>query len=189
MKKLTLVVAAALVALLALAGVSAFAGDGDSEGKAFHARLTGFEEIKSASEGAISTTGHGSFAARLRKDPPRIEYRLRYADLEGTAAAAHIHLGQAHTVGGVSAFLCGGGDKDPCPAQGTVTGTIDALDVIGPTSQGIAAGELGELVRAMRFGATYANVHTDKYPTGEIRGQIRGHGGAFKLNGGEKEKK
>ena len=44
--------------------------------------------------------------------------------------------------------------------------------MIGPAAQGIAAGELGELSRAMRAGVTYANVHTATYPAGEIRGQI-----------------
>jgi hypothetical protein len=37
----------------------------------------------------------------------------------------------------------------------------------------------GELVRAIRAGATYANVHSSKFGPGEIRGQLeprgRGH--------------
>jgi len=45
--------------------------------------------------------------------------------------------------------------------------------VIGPTDRGIAAGEFAELVRAMRNGATYVNVHSVTYPAGEIRGNIR----------------
>ena len=32
--------------------------------------------------------------------------------------------------------------------------------------------EFGELVRALRAGAAYANVHTTGVPGGEIRGQI-----------------
>jgi len=40
-------------------------------------------------------------------------------------------------------------------------------------AQGIAAGEIAEIIRAMRAGVTYANVHTNKHPTGEIRGQLR----------------
>ena len=72
------------------------------------------------------------------------------------------------------AFLCGGGGKPACPATGgTVTGAIRAADGIGPAGQGIAAGEFAELVRAMRAGKTYANVHTSPtYAGGEIRGQI-----------------
>jgi hypothetical protein len=44
--------------------------------------------------------------------------------------------------------------------------------VIGPDAQGIAPGEFAELVRAMRAGVTYANVHTTTHGGGEIRGQI-----------------
>jgi hypothetical protein len=45
--------------------------------------------------------------------------------------------------------------------------------VTGPAGQGVAAGELADLIRAIRAGAAYVNVHTATYPTGEIRGQIR----------------
>ena len=37
----------------------------------------------------------------------------------------------------------------------------------------ISAAEFEELVRALRAGATYANVHTTGRPAGEIRGQIK----------------
>jgi CHRD domain len=43
--------------------------------------------------------------------------------------------------------------------------------------QGIAAGEFDELVDAIRAGFTYANVHTTAFPPGEIRAQIKAHGG------------
>jgi CHRD domain len=185
MKKLALAVAIVSLGAVALIA-TAIAKNGNGGGRSFSAQLTGYEEIipgatPSAEGGAISTTGHGNFSARLRQDPLRIEYRLRYADLEGaTTTGAHIHLGQRHTIGGVSAFLCGGGDKPACdPDTDTIEGTIDAADVIGPAGQGIAAGELAELIRAMRHGATYVNVHTNLYPSGEIRGQIdhgRHHG-------------
>ena len=54
-----------------------------------------------------------------------------------------------------------------------MTGTILPSDVVGPAGQGIAAGEFAELVRAIRNGATYANVHSEMFPGGEIRGNIR----------------
>lgn len=147
----------------------------DEGARRFSARLDGYQETPAS----LSTTGHGLFIARLDERNDMIEYRLSFDDLEGTTTnAAHIHLGRPATSGGVSAFLCGGGDKPACPATGgTVEGVIDPADVIGPAGQGIAAGEFDELVRAMRAGATYANVHTNKYPGGEIRGRIQKHDG------------
>ena len=50
--------------------------------------------------------------------------------------------------------------------------------MIGPAGQGIAPGEYNELLRAIRAGVTYANVHSTKFPSGEIRAQLerkRGH--------------
>jgi hypothetical protein len=40
-------------------------------------------------------------------------------------------------------------------------------------AQGIAANEFDALLAAMGEGATYANVHTEKYGGGEVRGQIQ----------------
>jgi hypothetical protein len=41
----------------------------------------------------------------------------------------------------------------------------------------VNAKDFDALVRALRSGLTYANVHTQQSPVGEIRGQIRGEGG------------
>ncbi len=68
------------------------------------------------------------------------------------------------------------GGTPVCPQTGKVTGTITAANVIGPAGQGIAAGEFAEALRAVRKGVAYANVHSSKYPAGEIRGQIDGGG-------------
>jgi hypothetical protein len=51
--------------------------------------------------------------------------------------------------------------------------------VIGPAGLGIEEGNLAEILAAMRAGHAYANVHSSKYPGGEIRAQLdngRGHG-------------
>jgi hypothetical protein len=151
---------------------------GATPGGTFKADLIGYEEVP-----AVSTAATGEFQAKVDAGPV-IDYTLTYSNIQN-AFAAHIHFGQKSVNGGVSAFLCGGGDKPPCPPTGgTVSGTIDAADVIGPTSQGIAPGEIQELIDAMEFGVTYANVHTTDgdttpnegpgdFPGGEIRGQIR----------------
>jgi hypothetical protein len=55
-----------------------------------------------------------------------------------------------------------------------VSGVITAAQVVGPSAQGIQAGEFAELVQALRAGAAYAKVHTTTFAAGEIRGQISG---------------
>ena len=72
-------------------------------------------------------------------------------------------------------FLCGGGGQPNCPAatSGTITGTLVSGNVTGPAAQGIDAGNLTAALEAVDDGAAYANMHTTKFPTGEIRGQVR----------------
>jgi hypothetical protein len=152
--------------------VTSLAGAGDGGKNNFKADLQGYNEVP-----AVSSLGSGSFLASIDDDAQTITYELSYGGLNSTTLFAHIHLGQRNVNGGVSVFLCGGGDKPPCPAgtggTETVSGVIDAADVIGPAGQGIAAGEFDELVRAIRAGVTYANVHTMTQPGGEIRAQLK----------------
>lgn len=130
------------------------------------AQLNGYKEVP-----AISTTGGGRFSAEIGNG--KVDYTLRYGDLEGgDVLFAHIHLGRPATNGGVAAFLCGGGSKPACPQSGTVTGVIVASDVVGPVEQGIDPGEFDELKRAIKAKSTYVNVHTETFPTGEIRGNL-----------------
>ena len=142
----------------------------DSQTNNFRASLDGYHETPLS----ISTNGTGSFRAMLNPNSNELTYELQYSGLEGgNVLFAHVHLGQMGTTGGVMFFLCGGGGKPACPnSPATVTGTVDASNIIGPAGQGVAPGEFEEAITAMRDGAAYANVHTVVYPTGEIRGQI-----------------
>lgn len=138
----------------------------------FFARLQGIEEVPS-----VSTNASGSFVANLVEGG--LEYTLRYDGIETPVLFAHIHFGEARTNGGVAAFLCDNSGDAPsgtpaCPNMGgEVTGSIGPEDVVGPEGQGIAPGEFEELIAAIPEDATYANVHSEAFPTGEIRGQIR----------------
>jgi hypothetical protein len=147
--------------------------------------LTGYQEVPS-----VSTTATGDFNARISNDGSRIDWELSYADLEGAVQQAHIHFGQKGVNGGISVFLCtnlgnGPAGIQPCPAPpATISGTILAADVspnipatAAARTQGINTGEIGELINAIRAGATYVNVHSTLWPGGEIRSQINGNSG------------
>ena len=163
----------ATVAVLAIGAIgTASANDDQSDRKDAKAKLSGFAETPS-----ISTTGAGKLRLSLDKTNLTITYELSYSGLQGgSAAAAHLHLGQPGVSGGIIADLCGG-LKPACPAgaSGTVSGTIVAANIIGPVAQGIAGpADWAEVLRAIRAGMVYANVHTATYPAGEIRGQVSG---------------
>jgi len=184
MRKLVILISLLAAVGLTVVAAAALADRGGNGGNRFGARLTGFEEVPSE-----STPGHGWFKARLTNDGTVIHYQLHYEDFEqpaeGATTASHIHFGQRGVSAGVSASPCGGADKPPCtPTQGDFEGDIDAADVVGPAGQGIAAGEMNELIRAMRKGYTYVNVHTATNGAGLIRGQVhRGHQGRGKGKG------
>lgn len=140
-------------------------------------RLSGFLETPLS----LSTTGKGRFKMAIDERSGSIAYDLSYDGLEAPVRMAHIHLGQRGTSGGIMVWLCQTanfvdptGLAPPCPQSGTVSGLIQAANVIGPGAQGVEALAFNELLAAIRAGAAYVNVHTDKYPPGEIRGQIRG---------------
>jgi hypothetical protein len=157
------------------AALAAFcaAAQADDDGNRAKARLSGYNETPLT----LSVGGSGKFEARLHRDS--IEYTLTYSGLDNGVTQSHIHLGAKGLTGGVSVFLCSNLGNGPagtqaCPSpSGTVTGTITAANVIGPAGQDISAGQFDELLQAIRAGFTYANVHTAKYPGGEIRGQIK----------------
>ena len=190
------------LAVISLGVVAGFAtpavADNDHNGhgrqqRAFRAKLVGFSEVPS-----VLSKAQGQFYAVVNEAGTAFTYWLSYSGLEFAASQSHIHVGQHHTNGGISVWLCQGTVAAPasvaaqvptCAVNGTttpITGTIDASDVIGPAGQGVSANEFAELLVAIRAGAAYANVHSGiagnpnatppvpnvGFPGGEIRGQI-----------------
>ena len=189
-----------LALLMVVSTIPMALADNDDHNKSHKVRvhLSGFNEVHfvagtpdttpivpPALRGAVSTAASGTFVAEIDEQNDIIHYKLSYKNLEGNVTQGHIHFGQRHTVGGIVVWLCQtAGTPAPatvaaltpfCPEpEGTVEGTIIPAQVLAQTAQGIAAGEFDELVRAMRAGATYANVHSTLFPPGEIRGHIPG---------------
>lgn len=165
--------------------------DKDDKFEHFATTLSSFNEVHfnagppATLRGAISSAAKGSFKATLDKTTSVIGYELSYEGLESDVTQAHIHFGQRRTVGGIVIWLCQtAGTPAPdavkastpfCPGarDGKVSGTINANQVLAQSAQGIDAGQFDEIVRALRAGATYANVHTATFTPGEIRGQVK----------------
>ena len=159
------------VAVVGVAATTAAAIAGDRA--KLRTSLSGYEEVP-----AVSTSGGGEFRAAIDRHSDRIRYQITYRAIEGTVTQSHIHFGQEGVNGGISVFLCSNLGNGPagtqgCPQSGTVSGTITPQTMTaGALGQGLAVGDFDELVRALRAGAVYANVHSSTWPSGEIRGQI-----------------
>jgi hypothetical protein len=170
MRRRTVVLAVALLGGALLVASLGVAAGGKRNLKA--GDLTGYEENPD-----LSTAATGSFRVTLDDAAQTISYVLSYSGLEGDVQQAHVHFGKRAINGGITFFLCtnlgnGPAGTPACPQSGTVSRTVTAADIVGPSGQGIEAGNYAELTAAMRAGHTYANVHSSKWPGGEIRAQI-----------------
>lgn len=105
---------------------------------------------------------------------------MAYSGLSNVAQA-HIHFGKEHVGGGITVFFCTNLNNGPagtqaCPddsaGEVTVTGMATAAGVVGPTAQNIPAGDFAAVVAALESNTVYGNIHTQKFPAGEIRGQV-----------------
>ena len=132
---------------------------------AFKAQLSGTDEVPANSSGA---TGAASF--KLLADGS-LEYQVDVAQISDVRAA-HVHLGGYGQNGPIVVELFS-------DAQGVsayertrlVHGRIKPSDIV--TRAPGFDGKPAELFRRMVQGRAYVNVHTQRLPGGEIRGQIK----------------
>ena len=186
--------AVAAIGLFALLVPVAHGADAAGHSKT---KLTGFHEVHppTLGIGAIFSTGSGELELQIDWRNREIRYKLTYEFPDAAATPivgtqfvnqAHFHFGQEHTTGSITVWLCQSADN-PAPAavaaatpvcpspSGSVEDSILEDKVLGITAQGLPGGENGfdALLKALQAGAIYANVHTDRFPPGEIRGQVR----------------
>jgi CHRD domain-containing protein len=161
-----------LCVLLILVGLAPVAAQ--AQERRFKATLIGYEEVP-----ALSNTGIGLFNMLIDFSDSSFDYTLSFSGLSGTGATqSHIHIGQKSVNGGIMVFFCTNLGNGPpgtqaCPSNGTVGGRVTAANVVGSAAaQGIAAGEFAEVLKAIRAGTVYVNVHSALFPGGEIRGQL-----------------
>lgn len=166
--------AAAVAGLLLLSSTSA-------QAEQFFAKFSGFNELGAlnAETGAILSEGTATLQLDLDRNAQTIKYSLTFANLSATVLQSHIHFGKVHVPGNVMVFLCtnlgnGPAGTPACPnPSGTVTGTITPASVIAIPSQNVTAGDFDAIVDALESHTAYGNIHTSKFPAGEIRGEIR----------------
>lgn len=134
--------------------------------QAFSTHVSGAEEVP-----VHDTRAQGQATFRLSDDGTSLHYRLVVANIENVLQA-HIHMAPAGVNGGIVVWLYPSAPPAvliPGRSQGLLAeGTIEDADVINALAgQGVAG-----LLEQIRAGNTYVNVHTTKFPPGEIRGQL-----------------
>ncbi|WP_410985721.1 CHRD domain-containing protein [Bacillus cereus] len=131
--------------------------------KNFFAKLTGCQEVP-----PVRTDAFGTTKFIFNENFTKLRYELVVNDLE-LFTMAHIHLGMKGKNGPIVAFLFGPVSPSISVDRGIVKGTLTKDDLVGPL-KGMC---LSELAFEMKTGNAYVNAHTERYPDGEIRGQIK----------------
>lgn len=156
---------AASVMLVLVAVLASSAGVATAQRGAYWTYLTGDEAVP-----RVATRAVGWAAFELT--PAGLRYWLFAHGVENISMA-HIHIGAAGVSGPVAVWL-----YPPAPPARPITGVFDGLLAEGTITAanltGPLAGQpLSALLTAIEAGNAYVNVHTARFPGGEIRGQLR----------------
>jgi hypothetical protein len=108
-----------------------------------------------------ATAAHTDFKTML-------SFKLTVSGIKDITAA-HIHIGKKGENGPPVVFLFHGPEKKGMFNGTLADGTIAAKDLFGPLS-GMT---IKDLMTKIDSGDAYVVVHTEQYPGGELRGQIR----------------
>ncbi|WP_176491255.1 CHRD domain-containing protein [Polaromonas sp. AET17H-212] len=113
---------------------------------AFTTQLRGANEVP-----AVASSGSGKVDAVLNKDTNLLRWQLSYEGLSGPATAGHFH-GPAPVGANAGVAL---------PFTGPITSPMSGQATLTPAQ-----------AADLMAGKWYANIHTAKFPGGEIRGQM-----------------
>ena len=145
----------------ALAGAAvtlpfALAGETPTTKKVLFASLSGKKEVdQQGDKGAGDPDGRGTFSALVEGN--QLCFGLTVRNI-GDPLAAHIHRGGPKVAGDIVVPL------EPTPDSGDPGASAGCVDVTATQAAAI-------LKRPHRF---YANVHTEAFPGGAVRGQLFG---------------
>ena len=149
--------ASAIIAVLGLAVISmahlnnlTIVPPAYAQSQTFTAKLTGNDETP-----PVSTAATGTAHFQLSSDGKQLNYDLSVEKLNAYTHS-HIHQGKAGESGQAVVELSMG------------KGTITSSDLKGP----LAGKQISDLVKMIKSGEAYVNVHTQKNQMGELRGQV-----------------
>lgn len=114
----------------------------------FEASLSGGQEVPPA-----ATSGSGSAEVQFNENTNKLTWKVSYTGLTGPATAGHIH--------GPAAAGQNAGIVIP------FSGNLNAQPVMGETT--ITPAQYADLAA----GLYYVNIHSARFPGGELRGQLR----------------
>ncbi len=151
------------VHLLILLFVLGLATAGIAAEKSFKAMLSGSEVVP-----AVETMAKGEATFTLSKDGNELGYNVIISDIENVSAA-HIHRGKIGKNGPPVALI-----DIKAKKAGKFSGTLAEGKITAKELMGSLKGKsVKDLIKEIDAGNAYVNVHTDKYPDGEVRGQIK----------------
>jgi hypothetical protein len=151
------IIAGALAIAVAPAGVAVAQG-GETE---VTARLNSRAEVPRTTSPAT-----GRAELYIAGNQRSIRYELRASNLTGPPMAAHVHLGRRGVAGPVMIAIAT--SQFRLPREGRLTAR--QFTPVGNVRT------FRQAIRAIRAGRTYVNIHTARFPAGEIRGQLRANG-------------
>ena len=130
-----------------------------AQNQKFKAKLSGQDEVP-----PVQTTASGMAWFKPMQD--KVWFKVNVTDMQGVTKA-HIHTGKVGANGPVVVTLY----KSDTPQS--INGKLSYGNITSNLLEGPMKGkQISDLVTAMSNGSTYVNVHTEKHPNGEIRGQI-----------------
>jgi len=122
-----------------------------------------FAADSSSAQAGVVSDATGDVTLEFSNDLSSATYTVNAVNT-GTITAAHFHCAAAGTDGPPAVAIEIG--------MTTTITNADILPVVGNNVCGVTINNIASLLNATLQGVIYANIHTDLFPAGELRGQI-----------------
>lgn len=129
----------------------------------FSSSLKGSNEVP-----ARETNAAGQVIVKINKDEQSLYFKIIASNINDVGAS-HFHLAPAGSNGGIVVTLYSNPDQ-PSGAQNGIL--AEGVVTSGDFQNAFEGKEFSVLVEAIRSGNIYVNVHTSRYPSGELRAQL-----------------